>query len=230
MGDADFTHEDALALANAPDFFVMIGNHGGIAAFDFGGLATSLLTAPGGGAVAYVGLSIPSFPQITHAYNLAWVEAAFGAEPARLGPIVDATRASHPDNLALNTVDRWTVLGLTLLGDPALRVGPVPLFSDEVAGAPAAPRTRLLPPAPNPFNPATTLTFELVAAGPVRLDVFAVDGRRIRTLVDARRPAGRHQITWHGRDDHGRSMASGVYLARLTHAGGKISRRLVLVR
>ena len=46
-------------------------------------------------------------------------------------------------------------------------------------------------------------------------EVFAVDGRRIRSLVDAVRTAGRHEVTWHGRDDLGRGVASGVYMRQI---------------
>ncbi|PIV81671.1 hypothetical protein COW53_03045, partial [bacterium CG17_big_fil_post_rev_8_21_14_2_50_64_8] len=57
---------------------------------------------------------------------------------------------------------------------------------------------------PNPFNPTTTITFELPGERNVRLEVFAVDGRRVATLLDARCSAGQHAITWDGRSYTGR--------------------------
>ena len=72
---------------------------------------------------------------------------------------------------------------------------------------------------PNPFNPVTTIRFVLDAAGPARLTVLTLDGRRVATLVDAALGAGAHHTIWDGRDTHGRPVASGTYVYRL-EAGG----------
>ncbi len=91
-------------------------------------------------------------------------------------------------------------------------------------------RTVLLPAAPNPFNQGTWLRFELASAGPVRLDVHDARGRLVRRLHDAPLPAGRHALFWDGRDRHGRSLTSGMYLARLTSADASGRIKLQLVR
>ncbi len=98
----------------------------------------------------------------------------------------------------------------------------------DLAAAPAAPV--LLAGYPNPFNPATTIGFSLPAAGPVRLFVCDVRGRRIRSLVDGTLPAGRHEVVWRGRDESGRSVAAGIYFYRLEAGAFRDSRRLALVR
>ncbi|MEZ4387949.1 MAG: S8 family serine peptidase [Candidatus Krumholzibacteriia bacterium] len=97
------------------------------------------------------------------------------------------------------------------------------------ADAPSAV-TRLLGNRPNPFNPSTTLAFELARPGAVRLELFDVGGRLVRRLVDGPLAAGRHEVDWDGRDAAGREQASGVYLARLVADGTRQSGRLVLVR
>ena len=74
---------------------------------------------------------------------------------------------------------------------------------------------------PNPFNPATTVAFVTLTDGPVRLSIHDVRGRLVRTLVDSRCCAGRHEASWDGRDRDGRTVASGVYLARLDTAHGR---------
>ena len=76
---------------------------------------------------------------------------------------------------------------------------------------------------PNPFNPETTIAFTLAEAGPVRLEVFDASGRRVATLLDAPRPAGRHAVRW----DAG-GLASGVYLCRLSAAHQTRTRLLTL--
>ncbi len=71
---------------------------------------------------------------------------------------------------------------------------------------------------PNPFNPATVISFTVPGASrdDVRLEVFDVAGRSVGVLVDGELDAGRHEVTWLGRDDAGRGLATGVYFARLT--------------
>lgn len=74
---------------------------------------------------------------------------------------------------------------------------------------------------PNPFNPRTTIRFDLPAAGSVRLAVHDVAGRLVRVLVEGERVAGSCEAVWDGRDETGRAMASGSYFARLS-AGGRV--------
>lgn len=83
---------------------------------------------------------------------------------------------------------------------------------------------------PNPFNSTTTITFELPGERHVRLEVFAVDGRRVATLLDARCSAGQHAITWDGRSYTGRRMASGSYFCRLTADGQVLTQRMTMLK
>lgn len=83
---------------------------------------------------------------------------------------------------------------------------------------------------PNPFNPSTTLRLDLPRSGRARVEIFDVSGRRVTTLLDGELSAGRQEITWHGRDDQGRAVASGVYFARLVHEGDQARQRLLLVK
>jgi gingipain R len=71
---------------------------------------------------------------------------------------------------------------------------------------------------PNPFNPATAVAFVLPGDGPVRLSIHDARGRLVRVLVNETLSAGHHEVTWNGRDQQGRPVASGVYLARLQTA------------
>ena len=88
----------------------------------------------------------------------------------------------------------------------------------------------LLSAVPNPFNPQTMIRFSLPTAGPVTLVLYDVKGRMIRSLIDEERPAGIGEVRWDGRDQQGRSTASGTYLARL-QSGDRVSvKRLMLVR
>lgn len=64
---------------------------------------------------------------------------------------------------------------------------------------------------PNPFNPSTTISFAIPRDAAVRLEIFDVMGRKVRTLLDGRRPLGHHSIAWNGRSDSGEDVSSGVY-------------------
>ncbi len=83
---------------------------------------------------------------------------------------------------------------------------------------------------PNPFNPQTTVVFELPRAAPVRLTVFDARGREVRQLTEGRWPAGQNHVTWDGRDGRGRAVAGGVYLLRLTTPDEELSAKITLVK
>lgn len=84
---------------------------------------------------------------------------------------------------------------------------------------------------PNPFNPRTEIAFALGEASVVRLEIFDLAGRKVRTLIDSTvfQP-GEHQARWEGRDEAGRQAAAGVYFSLLTTPHGTDSRRMVLLK
>ncbi len=116
-----------------------------------------------------------------------------------------------------NEVHQAAVIGVTELGGTAV--------------AEAAPSNfRLGANYPNPFNPTTTIPVTAEKDGPARLEILDATGRRVRTLHDGPLAAGTRDFRWDGRDDSGRRLASGVYLARLVGSLDQQSRRLVLLQ
>jgi hypothetical protein len=83
---------------------------------------------------------------------------------------------------------------------------------------------------PNPFNPVTTIEFEIVSTTRVSIRVYNLRGQLVRTLVDGTRTPGPHSVIWNGRDEAGRAVSSGVYFYRLTAEGVEESRKMVLVQ
>ena len=73
----------------------------------------------------------------------------------------------------------------------------------------------LFPNAPNPFNSATIIRYELPEAAHVNLSIYTLPGQRIRTLVEGHREAGWYAVTWDGRDEGKIAAASGIYLVRM---------------
>ena len=96
-------------------------------------------------------------------------------------------------------------------------------------GTPPVP-IRSLTASPNPFNPRTTISFDLARAGRVRLECFDPAGRRVRSLLDVDLPPGQHRVPWDGKDGGGRSLASGVYFLRLTTPAGMETGRVLLIK
>jgi hypothetical protein len=106
------------------------------------------------------------------------------------------------------------------------------LAPEETTGVPGAPvvQLRLYPNQPNPFNPLTTIRFDLPEAGRVRLAIYDLRGKLVRGLVDGELPRGSQQAIWNGKDDAGRSVASGSYFARLQAGGELRTERMSLVK
>lgn len=99
------------------------------------------------------------------------------------------------------------------------------------SAAPAPAAAVALSAVPNPFNPSTTLAFELPRSMTVRLTLHDAAGRLVRVLRDGREAAGgRNEVVWDGRDDRGRAQPSGIYLARIEAAGLAVTTRLTLLR
>ena len=83
---------------------------------------------------------------------------------------------------------------------------------------------------PNPMRGESAIAFALPRSGNVRLRVFDLKGRCVRTLIDGRAESGGATAVWRGRDDQGRQVADGVYFYRLEHAGKNLTRKVLLVR
>jgi hypothetical protein len=102
------------------------------------------------------------------------------------------------------------------------------------AGDPQALEARhapaLLPSVPNPFNPSTEIRYVLGEEADVRITIYDIAGHEVRELVRARQVAGEHAAAWEGRDDAGRTVASGVYWVRLVGGGVQRTAKLVVVR
>ncbi|MBN4056233.1 S8 family serine peptidase [Rhodothermus sp. AH-315-K08] len=83
---------------------------------------------------------------------------------------------------------------------------------------------------PNPFNPTTTISFTIPTEAPVRIEVYDVLGRLVRTLLNTTQAAGSHTVTWDGRDVSGTPVSSGTYLYRITAGGLAQTRAMLLLK
>ena len=87
---------------------------------------------------------------------------------------------------------------------------------------------------PNPFNPVTTIQYDIPEASLVRMDVYDILGRKVRTLVNHQHQAGYHAVMWNGQNDHGVPVATGMYIYRITaesEAGNFVSvKKLIMMK
>lgn len=114
---------------------------------------------------------------------------------------------------------------------PVLTSAEPPPTPEPTPEAPPA-RASLSQNRPNPFNPETVIGFNVpgTAPSPVRLQVFTVDGRLVRTLVSRRLDPGYHEARWNGRGDRGEDLASGVYICRAEIGSATLTRKMALLR
>jgi subtilisin family serine protease len=106
---------------------------------------------------------------------------------------------------------------------------------DEVARTTAAAdgipaRNDLRQNFPNPFNPTTTIAYDLASGEVVTLAIFDVRGKRVRELVNGAQPPGRYRVDWDGRDERGQRVAGGVYFYRLEAGSYTKTRKMVLLK
>ncbi|MCP4568931.1 MAG: T9SS type A sorting domain-containing protein [FCB group bacterium] len=83
---------------------------------------------------------------------------------------------------------------------------------------------------PNPFNPNTQISFYLPRRSTVRLEVFDILGRKLRTLVDDQREEGEHVVEFDGRDSDGIELASGIYFYRLKTGDNIEAKKMILLK
>ena len=131
-------------------------------------------------------------------------------------------------DLAAHGAIAVTVTGPNMV--PTTTVVPVTAGTSPVADLISPARPVLQGNYPNPFNPVTTIRFELPEASDLRLTVYDVSGRVVRTLADGTLPAGPHQVRWEGRDASGRAAPSGLYFYRLETPHGSQVGRMMLAK
>ena len=221
--------------------------------FGWRGTVGALLVDPGGT------LWISNPPRLVHKTSSGWMEykhrdllgRSIVAEGAgriwmratewvgvfESGQLHRTPRDSNPD--VFDAVEYWGGPGLYYDGEvlwvASRRLGRwrLPQRPTSVEDEPrpgSSGQSRLFDSYPNPFNARTTIGFELDRRQPVSLRVHNLTGQRVTTLAEGVYSEGVFAVSWDGRDDRGREVASGVYLARLRLDERALSHLLTLVR
>jgi hypothetical protein len=107
-----------------------------------------------------------------------------------------------------------------------------PALVNTLSGVGGTPKSYVLSVSnyPNPFNPRTTVSYTVPSRGHVTVRVFDASGAYVATLFDGERNAGAYSVEWDGRAAGASVVASGVYFARIEHASGTRSKKMVLLK
>lgn len=125
--------------------------------------------------------------------------------------VTDVTHASYTYDAGSNNVTQMCESGM--------------VYSTKSLASDGMPEGFSLSNNPNPFNPTTTLYFDLPHDSHVKLEIYNILGQRVETLVDQYLPAGSYSYEWNGS-----KMASGIYLYSLTTDSGVYTRKMTLMK
>jgi len=178
----------------------------------------------------------PKLVEYCQEWNTRQVNTYYPAEYADLPPHVNAERVPLREKEGTWPV-RLASLGIPF-GDHSLHSNYVrlvvittqPLGVETQSGAAPGIDLQLEVGHPNPFRTSTGIRYALPQETELRLDVFDVSGRRMRSLVQGKQKPGTYQVAWDGTDGQGRRLAAGVYLVRLVAGDRNLTRKVVLLK
>ena len=119
-------------------------------------------------------------------------------------------------------LERWGVLRLVPERKPQSKV--------EMDASRLPDGFRLLSNYPNPFNGATTIPFKVPKAEQIRIEMLNLQGAAVKMLFDGRTESGERTVIWHGDDQLGRPLPSGVYVCRMKGEDGCSYRRVLMIK
>lgn len=163
-----------------------------------------------------------------------FVEGKLVVDIISLTGLVPAELGSEIFSVAFRGASHQEV-GLTLEKvEVADRSGKVYLEAAKVNAAKALPKVfSLSQNSPNPFNPSTTISYEIPessGAAKVVVAVYNIRGQKVITLVDELKEAGQYSVNWNGRNENGRRVSSGVYFYRMSAGDFTAVRKMVIVK
>ena len=132
---------------------------------------------------------------------------------------------------AANGFQTQTISDVVVYADQTTTVNFVMVIGSD-NNDPNAPvtETRLVGNIPNPFNPSTTIKYDVLDAGPVRIEIYNQRGQLVKRLVNETKSAGHHSTTWEGNDEQGRTVSSGIYYYKMFCGSYSSTRKMVLMK
>jgi len=128
--------------------------------------------------------------------------------------------------------DNYIYMGTYDAGFYIFEFAPVGIIPIDEGGFSSLPKIFVLHQNyPNPFNPTTTISFDIPEEKEhVKLTVYDLRGRHVKTLVDSELEPGSHKVVWDGRTEHGNTVSSGVYIYNITSNNTSYSRKMIMIK
>lgn len=83
---------------------------------------------------------------------------------------------------------------------------------------------------PNPFNPETTISYDITKKGNVTVDIYNLKGQKVKSLLSEKKEAGMHNVVWYGDNDSGKKVSSGTYLYRVKNGEEEVVKKMLLMK
>ncbi|MFA7056141.1 MAG: FlgD immunoglobulin-like domain containing protein [Candidatus Cloacimonadales bacterium] len=83
---------------------------------------------------------------------------------------------------------------------------------------------------PNPFNPETTISYDIAQKGSVTVDIYNLKGQKVKSLVNENKEAGTHSVIWQGDNDDGKQVSSGTYFYKIKSADQEVVKKMMMVK
>lgn len=147
--------------------------------------------------------------------------------------VSETTGTSYTETLSLEGRYKYyvTVKYINADGAPSdLADFPYPWVGDDENNQIPGLVTKLKSNFPNPFNPTTTISYDLANAGDLSIRIYNLKGQLVKVLYNGNQTVGRHSIKWDGRDQNKRSVASGVYFYRLETKGYSHTKKMLMMK
>ncbi len=236
---------DTGSLTDEEDLFITVSRAGvgpapPLACEEQTGLHTGVVgmgTDPGAKSVTHVGFDVPANVQRIEgqlSFSLAPVrDLDFYLLDADSNVVQSSASLDQPEAIVYNTPSPghyiWRVVAFTNPDTAQFAIDQQVCVAATNAVEPRPGSLRLAPATPNPFRAATTLRWSLPQEGQVRLRVFDVAGRLVRSLRDQWLPAGEHAVVWDKSDANGRTVRPGLYFVRFEAMGRSLGRKVILI-
>jgi len=238
---------NGITLASDGNFYVANFNNGNVVRIAPDGTASEFVTIPGennghlffGNGVLYVvARAANQIYQVTLSGEVSLL-AGNGARAIVDGPALEAS-FSLPNDLGLDPTGRYLYVNDVVNPPTASDLQPMRLRKIDLLDTPTSVEEesgelpsnfKLLQNFPNPFNPETTIQFNLREMAEIELSVFNMQGQKLKTLYAGSKVAGAHAKSWDGTNDRGQTVSSGVYLLKLAVNGSvQQTRKMVLMK
>jgi hypothetical protein len=167
-------------------------------------------------------------------YNIyRFVDSPVPVDPQHLIGQVDANTTTFTDENVTNGTFFYVVTAQYDEGESAASNEAsvnVTSVADDISTLPET--YRLEQNFPNPFNPATTIHFTLPLShtGTVMVEIYNIQGEKVKTLVNGRKTAGVYQVEWDGKDERGQIVTSGLYFYRLQTESFIQNKKMILIK